>query len=185
MVNQRNPNRSTNEELCIECGLCCDGHLFTYASLKDDEVPDALDLGLAIDTQNTPGERYFALPCPLHDGNCSIYMDPRKPEKCSSYKCQLLNDLEANKIVIEQALKEVRHTKAMIAEFKQFLPEDANKSFCIELLPYLDTLERAGIKCDSEEDQNLLKAGILLAHYNQQFGVTQLFTNRRKWLSQY
>ena len=41
MSNQKNPIRSSSEDLCIECGLCCTGHLFTYASLKDDEVPDA------------------------------------------------------------------------------------------------------------------------------------------------
>ena len=141
-------------------------------------------LGCPLTRRIYPGDRYFALPCPLYDGKCSIYEDPRKPDKCSSYKCKLLKDLEANKIPIEQALKEVQHTKEMISEFKRILPEDANKNFCIELLPYLDALERAGIKCDSEEDQNLLKAGMLLAHYNQQFGVTKLFTDRRKWLSQ-
>jgi len=184
MSTQKKSNQSTSEELCIECGLCCDGHLFTYASLTDDEVPDAQALGLPVDTQNIPGNRYFALPCLLYDGKCSIYEDPRKPQKCSSYKCQLLKDLEANKIPIDQALKEVHHTKALISEFKRILPEDANKNFCIELLPYLDALERSGIKCDSKEDQELLQAGMLLAHYNQQFGVTQLFTNRRKWLSQ-
>jgi hypothetical protein len=184
MSNERNSNWSIGEELCIECGLCCTGHLFTYASLKDDEVADAYALGLPVDTQNNPGDRYFTLPCPLYDGKCSIYVDPRKPEKCTSYKCKILKDLEANQIPIEQALKEVQNTKVMISEFIRILPKDANKNFCIELLPYLDALERAGIKCDSEEGQNLLKAGMLLAHYNQQFGVTRLFTDRRKWLSQ-
>ena len=54
MSTQRKSNQSSSEELCIECGLCCDGHLFTYASLKDDEVPDAYALGLPVDTQNIP-----------------------------------------------------------------------------------------------------------------------------------
>jgi hypothetical protein len=184
MSTQRNSNTSLGEELCIACGLCCTGHLFTYASLKDEEIQDAYALGLSVDTQNIPGERSFALPCPLYDGKCSIYKDPRKPAKCTSYKCQLLMDLEVNKIHIEQALMEVQHTKEMISEIERVLPEDANKNFCIELLPYLDALEKAGIKCDTEEDQNLLKAGMLLARYDQKFGVTQLFTNRRKQPSQ-
>jgi hypothetical protein len=177
---RRNHDQSSSEILCLECGLCCTGYLFTHASLKDDEVPDAIALGLPVDKQNKSGERYFELPCPLYDRKCSIYNDPRKPERCTTYKCKLLIDLESNKISIDHALKKIRHSKAMISEFKRFLPEDANQNFCIELLPYLDALERAGIRCDSEEDQILLEAGILLAHYSQQFGVTQLFKHRRK-----
>ncbi len=186
MVTMKKPEDSgisPSEVLCIDCGLCCTGYLFTYAGLQDEEIPGAYSLGLPVDSMEKPGERYFELPCPLWNGKCPVYADARKPKVCGVYKCNILKRLEAGEITPEKALETINLTKRMIADFKKGLPEEQNRNFCMELLPYLDALERAGIHCDSEGDQYLLQAGMLLAQYSRQFGVSQLFTNRRKYLS--
>ena len=183
MKKYKDSGLSPSEKLCIDCGLCCTGYLFTYAGLDDEEITGAYSLGLPIDTLEKPGERYFELPCPLWNGKCPVYADVRKPKVCGVYKCNFLRTLEAGETDLEQALKTINAMKKMITEFKQGLPETQNRNFCLELLPYLDALERAGIHCDSEGDQYLLLAGMILAQYSRQFGVSQLFTNRRKYLS--
>lgn len=183
MKRQVTPGISLGEKLCIGCGLCCTGYLFTYAGLQDEEIPGAYSLGLPVDSMEKPGERYFELPCPLWNGKCPVYADARKPNVCGVYKCNVLKRLEGGEITFEKAQETVKITKSMIADFKKRLPEEQNRNFCMELLPYLDALERAGIRCDAEGDQYLLQAGILLAQYSRQFGVSQLFTNRRKYLS--
>jgi len=174
--------QSRSENLCIACGLCCSGHLFTHANVGDDEIPAAESLELPLDKFKESGNRHFYLPCPRFTGKCSVYDDPRKPRICTIYKCDLLKALEAQKVTLEQALIEVQETKGMIEAIHAILPEDAGKNFCIELLPYLDALERADIHCDAEGDQNLVKAAVLLVQYSRQFGVSQLFANRRKLL---
>lgn len=210
MTKKEKTQKIASEKLCIACGLCCTGHFFTFACLLTDEVTNALALGLQVDQQNKPGNRYFVLPCPLWNGKCPVYDNVMKPDVCGTYKCKLLKLVEGQKVTLKQALLKVQRTKVKIQELEKILPIDESQNFCIRLLPYLDALEKAGIKCDSEEGQTLLKAGIqgdsearqtllkarincdseegqtllkagiLLAQYSSWFGVTQLFTNRRK-----
>lgn len=81
---------SKGSELCVECGLCCQGFLHPYALVYDDEVDfvKALDLEPYTD-ERVPDEKLFRLPCHHHkNGCCSIY--PNRPRVCGEYKCNVL-----------------------------------------------------------------------------------------------
>jgi len=99
------------QEICVNCGFCCDGTLFLHASLNPGErghLPEKIE-------QNSfnEGEKdYFWLPCHYFSGKCSIYHSKRA-DVCSSYRCQLLRDFAEGKITLNDAREIVSEAKNM------------------------------------------------------------------------
>ena len=100
--------------LCTSCGLCCDGSLHGHVTLRDEEVEPARAIGLPILTDGRCG---FSTPCPkLVDRRCSIY--EFRPTACRGYKCQLLYDLEADRVGLPEALATVTTALGLAAEIE-------------------------------------------------------------------
>ena len=116
-------------ELCISCGLCCQGILERAAALEPVEVELASDLGLKRFV-TSDGINKFHLPCPLIEGNvCSVYMSPY-PNVCSEFQCILLDQLLSGEISLEASLKIILKIKKyinLINENVSFI--DSSKSF--------------------------------------------------------
>jgi Fe-S-cluster containining protein len=116
-------------ELCISCGLCCQGIMEKAAVLEPDEVKLARDLGLKLFT-SSDGINKFHLPCPLIEGNvCSVYDSPH-PNVCKEFQCILLDQLLSGEISLEASLKIILKIKKyinLINENVSFI--DSSKSF--------------------------------------------------------
>lgn len=120
----RREGLSLGSDLCTSCGLCCSGALHTAAVLDDDEIAGARALGLPVLDREKPG---FALPCPRLDGAvCTIYLD--RPRVCSRYKCQLLQDVEAGEIPLEQAMTKVGIGRTLFFRAVEALPRGMSLS---------------------------------------------------------
>ncbi len=77
-----------SSDLCVSCGMCCDGTLFTYADLLDGEKVRVDMLGIPTGTHKKSGKDYLHLPCPKFDGGCcSVYAN--RPQICQRYLCDL------------------------------------------------------------------------------------------------
>lgn len=88
-------------DLCVACGLCCDGSVYAQASLDPDEVDAAAAEGLEVFERG--GEAYFKLGCPCLKGTaCQIY--ERRPRRCRSFRCVLLHRLDIGEISLPAAL---------------------------------------------------------------------------------
>ena len=116
--NSDQADMSVGSKLCTQCGLCCTGALHNHASLESDELGFAESLGLEV----MPGEKpRFALPCPRLTGTlCSIYQS--RPQVCSRYKCQLLQDVESGKTGFGTAVETIQHAKTLINDIERQLP---------------------------------------------------------------
>ena len=68
------------EQLCLGCGLCCDGSLFSNAVLEKDETPL-----VGPTRQGANGTLLFDLPCRCFNGKCSIYT--ARPKTCIGFYC--------------------------------------------------------------------------------------------------
>ena len=91
----------------MQCGFCCDGTLFSHASLQPGErsnLPPKLKQEFV---QYDTGE-FFRQPCAYFAGCCTIYDQPRL-HICSSFRCQLLRNVEAQTILPSQAVQTVRN----------------------------------------------------------------------------
>lgn len=98
--------------LCVGCGMCCDGVLFTNARAEPDELPRLRALGLEV--EQVRERTQFRLPCPHHhEGHCGIYSD--RFLKCRTFRCALLKRLDSGETTLSEAQATVAQAKAMLA----------------------------------------------------------------------
>jgi hypothetical protein len=161
--------------LCKSCGLCCTGHLFSWVRLKATELPHLQKLGINV-IRSDPRQRGFTQPCPLWDGQCTIYESHDYPRGCDSYKCKLLRKLLDESVTLPKALKVIKGAKEKIHEVDSLLPTSSNISFRERLVTYLESGD--GSKESQNGDLELQqKAHALLILYRDQFGVNDLVNN--------
>src|SRR5215217_9602106 len=82
-------DESPANSLCKSCGLCRSGHLFIWTKLRSAELDSLEELGVPV-LRAVPSQRGFNQPCPLWNGQCTIYHSPHYPRFCHTYKCKLL-----------------------------------------------------------------------------------------------
>ena len=158
-------NESPGNALCKSCGLCCTGHLFVWAKLRSAELDGAERLGLKVFRE--PNQRGFNQPCPLWQGQCTIYETPEYPRFCHTYKCELLKKLLNKNIPLHSALMVVQRTMDMIRELERLLPGSETINFRERLVAYM---ERNG-----SDPELRSKAETLIGVFEGQFGVKDFF----------
>lgn len=104
---------SPAEQLCLACGLCCDGTLFDNVRLKPGDVAAKLkSLGLPLATSRGQAPvTLFPQPCAAlcRDRSCRVYAD--RPVQCAEFECRVLQDTEAGRIEFSAALRLVKKTR--------------------------------------------------------------------------
>lgn len=98
-------------QICLSCGLCCDGTLFGATDIDQDDARVALEQSHAIFL--TDGSVVRAQqPCPaLYQGSCSIY--EQRPSVCRSFECALLIQVTNGRTSEQEALDIIAATKAL------------------------------------------------------------------------
>jgi hypothetical protein len=94
--------------LCIGCGICCDGTLFNRVVLKEGDEPVRLRAhGFTIQQQDD--ESFFTQSCRgFSDGCCTVYDD--RPRTCRRFSCDLYRRHEAGEVGDDDALRAIRTT---------------------------------------------------------------------------
>ena len=168
-------NESPANTLCRSCGLCCTGHLFIWAKLRPSELDPPEALGLKV-FRSDPRQRGFRHPCPLWQGECSIYTSPQYPHVCRAYQCKLLKDMLREHISLPDAQRTVEQAKGMIHELDARLPAPSNLNFRERLAAYLENPERRTATADQKNSDGDLrqKAEALVSLYAEVFGVSDV-----------
>lgn len=156
--------------LCKSCGLCCTGHLFIWAKLRPSELDPAEALGLTV-FRSDPTQRGFSQPCPLWQGQCTIYDTSHYPHICRAYRCKLLKEVSAETASLSVALTMIDQAKEMIRELETMLPLSTRTNFRERLVA---ELENPSIEHENLNPEFRKKAEALLAFYDQVFGVNDL-----------
>ena len=160
---------SQGTTLCKSCGLCCTGHLFAWVRLRAVELDASQALGLNV-IRSDPRQRGFMQPCPLWQGQCTVYTLPQYPRVCRSYQCKLLKELLDETIPLPEALTVVQQAKEMIVEVESLLPDSSNANFSERLVAHLEHLEESAEQGNAKLEFRL-KAKELLTFYEMKFGV--------------
>ena len=64
----------TPSDLCVACGMCCDGTMFGNVVAHDHELVQMIFLGAETKSNSDSSRHFFLQPCPAHvNGSCSIY----------------------------------------------------------------------------------------------------------------
>lgn len=102
------------DQLCLKCGLCCDGTLFADVELRaGDDLVQLRKLGLPVVKK---GARGFAFPqrCACFDGKyCHIY--EQRPKRCRQFVCGLLWQVEAGNLKPTLAVRKIAAARRDIA----------------------------------------------------------------------
>ena len=156
-----NPTQTDANTLCRTCGLCCTGHLFIWSKLRSAEMDGFQALGVKV--HRKPNQRGFYQPCPLWQGECTIYATPQYPRHCHTYKCKLLKKILEENIQLSDALVIIEETLEMIEELETYLPASSKISFRERLVSRLET--------ETSDPVFELKAKSLLQYFEDHFGV--------------
>lgn len=158
-----NPAPVEEQQICINCGFCCDGTLFHTAGLKPGErghLPERIDTASFRDGEN----EYFYLPCEYFFRKCTIY-DKKKAYVCSAYRCQLLKDFTDGKFDLTEALVIVNDSVCMRAEIlKQYrlISGSGKKIWFRRVLRELGKIN----ECEFSEKQEGMSRDMLIARCN-------------------
>ena len=166
MTDPDDTDESPGNTLCKSCGLCCTGHLFTWTKLRSAEMDSAQALGLNVFRAH-PRQRGFSQPCPLWQGQCSVYDSPYYPRFCRTYKCKLLKQLLEENVSLPRALTAIEEAKRLIREVETLLPTSANPNFRERVTAEIESAKNT-------DPQFHQKAEALLVLYNEMFGVTDV-----------
>ena len=158
--------------LCKSCGLCCTGHLFSWVRLKATELTRLERLGVQV-IRSDPRQRGFTQPCPLWNGQCTIYDSLDYPRGCDSYKCKLLRELLDESVSLPKALRVIKRAKEKIGEVEALLPDSSIGSFRERWVTYLESADEP----QSPKSELYQKAQALVLLYRDDFGVTDLFVS--------
>lgn len=116
---------NSGEQLCLACGLCCDGTLFDNVQLgpgDDGEKLKALGLPVAVSRAKTPIS-YFRQPCAAlcADRACRVYAD--RPLQCRNFECGVFKAAQAGRIDMGTALRLVKQARRQADNIRRLLRE--------------------------------------------------------------
>jgi Fe-S-cluster containining protein len=110
------------DQLCPNCGLCCDSTLFADVELRRGDDPRRLrKLGLDV-LQKTKTKLAFTQRCACFDGrHCKIYAD--RPNRCRLFECGLLQQVRSGQMTAATALKQIQQARALADKVRRLLAE--------------------------------------------------------------
>ncbi len=107
---------STN--ICLPCGLCCDGTLIGFVQLDAKEVP-ALKEVMEIEDENDLN--VFLQPCDSFCKSCTIYS--KRPQSCDDFNCQLFHSVNNEQLEYVAAINIIEEVK----QRKKSIQQDLNQ----------------------------------------------------------
>lgn len=109
----------TLSELCLQCGLCCDGTLFRHVEISAPERERLVQLGIGVGVRRKHDVMW--LPCGKLEGRkCTIYA--QRPGGCDRFVCSLGKKLTAKEVTYEEAVLRVREMQQRLEELRALLP---------------------------------------------------------------
>lgn len=137
------------EQLCPNCGLCCDSTLFADVELRaGDEAAKLRRHGLVLEKKGQ-GKLAFAQPCACFDGKlCMIYGD--RPKRCRLFECGLLKRVEAGEMTASLALKRISAAKKRVAQVRELLHSLGQRDEAMALTHRYATVMSAPIDLSDE-----------------------------------
>jgi Fe-S-cluster containining protein len=105
------------QEICLTCGLCCDGTMFDFVFLSHDE---GASLAAIAEIERRADRATLPSPCAFLRGcACSIYES--RPRACRKFRCKTLRDLSAGRIERDEALARIAAVKDAFERVRPWL----------------------------------------------------------------
>jgi Fe-S-cluster containining protein len=150
------------EQLCPNCGLCCDSTLFADVELRAaDDTKRLKQLGLTL-VQKTKSKVAFAQPCACFDGKlCGIYAD--RPRQCRKFECGLLKRVDAGEMKAGAALKKISEAKILSGKVRGLLLSVGQNDERLALTKRYSQAMSAPVDLSASENDSELRGELMLA----------------------
>jgi len=126
LQNRRHPGNSklnsvVEQNLCLICGLCCNGVIFADVRLQPmDDAARLESLGLTLTSRGKQNARKFAQPCLAFDGcRCGIY--PDRPTYCREFECLLLKNVQGSRLSFDEARRIIERARKRADQVRELL----------------------------------------------------------------
>ncbi|MEM9159711.1 MAG: YkgJ family cysteine cluster protein [Verrucomicrobiota bacterium] len=148
---------SIGENLCLACGLCCDGSLFERVELEETEEADFFkSLGLPL--RRSWAKKlisFFNQPCQALGRNCVCRVYEGRPRQCRDFECAVFKETVPGKVGLQDSLRVVKKSRRMASAARRLLrklgDEDEALSLDARLRRTHRCLEREGADSDRVE----------------------------------
>ena len=118
LTERPNPIVPDGSELCLECGLCCDGTMFREIAVRPYEREYVESLGLPVQTGLDGCGAAVLQPCPAFINGCCALYEVGRPATCHTYACKLLQDFESGQATIDDALTVIQRVRSLARELE-------------------------------------------------------------------
>ena len=121
-LNDATPQRA--EDICLSCGLCCNGVIFKDVKLQTgDNFSRLRTLGLRV--LPAVKRQTFLQPCSALEGcQCRIY--PERPKHCREFQCLLLQNLRSGGVTRQDALRMIRTARRRVGQVRRLMRQLGN-----------------------------------------------------------
>lgn len=132
-------------DLCLQCGLCCNGVIFRDVELQASDDPKPLQAaGLAINIRRHAAT--ISQPCAAlgPDLRCRVYAD--RPTRCRDFECDLFKAVARDELDLPTALKVIRTTRQRAVKVQKLLRRTGNDD---ETSPLARRFQRVQRRCEA------------------------------------
>src|SRR5215831_10744098 len=162
---QANLENAAEQTLCVVCGLCCNGVIFSDVQLQSgDEAARVQSLGLRLKSGGRCQPK-LVQPCEAFDGSrCRIYAE--RPKYCSDFECLLLKRVKAGCTERAAALRIIGRAREQADEVRRLLRELGDSEESLSLGSRFRRTARRMESLELDEPTADLHAQLTLAFHN-------------------
>jgi hypothetical protein len=187
----KNGNGSDSEDICLACGLCCNGAIFADVKLQPgDDASRFQALGVGL-TQARPQRdelaenqsglspsrirtASFPQPCAAFDGcRCQIYAE--RPKHCRQFECLLLQRVRSGKCQKPVALDLIRKTRERADKVWRLLRELGDTDEHLALKTRFERTARRMEASGCDDETALLYSELTLAVHDLNLVLSESF----------
>lgn len=152
---------SAVEQLCPQCGLCCNGVLFGDVELQRADKPGRL-AALGLELFAKQHKRAFSQPCACFDGQlCRIYVE--RPMRCRAFECTQIQRVELGKQSLAGAARKVRQARRLAEQVTQLCRMLGNHDEHVPLNQRYSAIMAEPLELGGDEKQLDLRGELMLA----------------------
>jgi Fe-S-cluster containining protein len=148
---------SKSSNICLSCGICCNGTLLGFVQLESEERSRLRKL---MEIEEVGEKGFFFQPCSrLGCNGCTIYTD--RPRKCGEFQCKMLKSYDKKELDFDSAISVINLVKQKRITIEKHLTSLLVKlqslSFYFKILEFKNLLRQDKFRFSlSEKHENLL-----------------------------
>ena len=158
---EKNEDPSDEQQLCLECGMCCNGVIFGDVKLREgDDAARLESLGLRM-----KGKRAFSQPCAALEGcRCRIYEE--RPKYCREFECVVLENVKSGRLKKTVARGIIREAKKRVTRVERLLNELGDRNELKDLRARVRHMARKLERPDLDDETRRVYGELTLAMHD-------------------